>query len=152
MNLPDLLSSLFFIVFAVLVCAASINLKVGTISSPEPGFLPFWSGAVLCTLAVILAIVSISKKRVGRKAMDFWKGMKWHKVIFVSTSLLIYAIFLSKIGYLICTFCLLTFLFGIIKRSRLWILVVSALITVLATYVVFDIWLQVSLPKGVYGF
>ena len=82
--------------------------------------------------------------------MDLWKGLKWHKVISVLISLFIYIILLPRIGYLIMTFGLLVFLFSIIERSKLWIQLVFAFVTVMATYIIFYVWLDVQLPKGIF--
>jgi hypothetical protein len=44
------------------------------------------------------------------------------------------------------------FMSGIIKRSKLWTEVVIPLITVLASYFIFNTWLGIQLPKGIFGF
>jgi hypothetical protein len=44
------------------------------------------------------------------------------------------------------------FMSGIIKRSKLWIEIVIPLITVLASYFIFDTWLGILLPRGIFGF
>ena len=82
--------------------------------------------------------------------MDLWKGLKWHKVISIPISMFIYIILLPRIGYLIMTFGLLVFLFSIIERSRLGAEVAFALITVIATYLIFYVWLDVQLPRGMF--
>jgi hypothetical protein len=78
--------------------------------------------------------------------------MGWRRVIAISASLFIYALLLSELGFLIATFGLLTLLFSMIGRPKLWIQVVKALITVLVTYVVFSLWLDIPLPNGILGF
>lgn len=92
------------------------------------------------------------KKRVGGEIISLWKGMKWSKVVLVTAFLSIYAILLPILGYIIATFGLMTLLFGVVGKSRRWIQGVSALITVLGTYVIFYVWLQVQLPKGILSF
>jgi hypothetical protein len=44
------------------------------------------------------------------------------------------------------------FLFIIIEKSRLWIEIMIALITVSASYIVFYRWLGIQLPRGIFGF
>jgi apolipoprotein N-acyltransferase len=78
--------------------------------------------------------------------------MEWHKVILVIISLLLYVILLPGLGYLIATFGLLVLLFSVMRRQRPWTQVGSALIIVLATYGIFYLWLDVQLPKGIFGF
>lgn len=81
-----------------------------------------------------------------------WKGVGWKKVILVLFSLFLYIILLPRIGYMFATFGLMIFMSGIIKRSKLWIEVVIPLITILASYFIFNTWLGIQLPKGIFGF
>jgi len=84
--------------------------------------------------------------------MNLWKGMEWHKVVLVIISLFLYVILLPRLGYLIATFGLLVLLFSTMRRQRPWVQVSSALIIVLATYGIFYLWLDVQLPRGIFGF
>jgi len=151
LNLIDQLSGFFWLGISIFVCLDSIRSEIGTYQSPGAGFLPFWSGITLGIFSLILIAKSwIEKKET--KVTSLWKGKEWDKVILVITSLLIYALLLPRLGYLITTFGLMAFLFSLIGRPRLWIQGVSALITVLITYIIFYKWLDVQLPKGIFGF
>jgi len=151
LNLVDQLSGFFWIGISIFVCLESVHSEIGTYQSPGAGFFPFWSGITLGIFALILIAKSwIEKKET--KVMDLWKGKEWDKVILTLTSLLIYALLLPRLGYLITTFGLMAFLFSLIGRPRLWIQGVSALITMLVTYIIFYVWLKVQLPKGIFGF
>ena len=130
----------------------SIWIDIGTFKSPGPGFLPFWSGVALGTLSIFLIIASISKKKEGGEIINIWKGIDWSNVILVLISLSIYAILLDRAGYLITTFGVMALLFGLKRGPRLWIHGVSALITTMVTYFIFYVWLDVKLPKGIFGF
>ena len=152
MNLRDGLSGLFWLIISIFVCVMSIGIDIGTIHSPGPGFVPFWSGVVLGMFSIALLITSILKRKVEKRISSLWKGMEWRKVILVLISLFIYAILLPRLGYLIATSGLLALLFGIMRRQRLWIQVVIAFITALVSYLVFYVWLGVQLPKGILDF
>jgi len=152
MNFRDQLSGFFWLVISIFVCVESIKSGVGTFRFPGPGFLPFWSGVALGTFAIILVATDLLKEKVGRKSKNLSEGKKWSNVILVLVSLFAYALLLPRLGYLITTFGLMVFLFSLIGKPRLWIQGVSALITVLATYIIFYVWLDVRLPKGILGF
>ncbi len=152
MNLRDLFSGLFWLGISVFICIESVQNNIGTFHYPGPGFFPFCAGTVMGTLAIILIVKALSKKEESGLIRDLWKGMKWHKVILCVICLIIYSILLPTLGYLIATFGLMMFLFGIIVRPNLWIQLVSALVTVLVTYLVFYHWLDVQLPTGLLGF
>jgi len=152
MNLRNQWSGLFWLVFSIFVCVEAIRMGTGSFSSPGPGLLPFWSGVVVGTLAILLLVVGTLTREEGGKIKNLWRGMNWRTVILVSASLVIYCILLPRLGFLITTLGLMTLLFSIVKRSRLWIQVFTALLTVLVTYVTFYVWLGVQLPKGLFGF
>jgi putative tricarboxylic transport membrane protein len=152
MNLRDHLSGFFWLAISIFVCVESTQVSLGTFHSPGPGFLPFWAGVVLGTFSIILIVTTFLNKKGKGKLIEMWKGVGWKKVILVLFSLFLYIILLPRIGYMIATFGLMIFMSGIIKRSKLWIEVVIPLITVLASYFIFNTWLGIQLPKGIFGF
>jgi putative tricarboxylic transport membrane protein len=81
-----------------------------------------------------------------------WKGLHWFRVALVIIVLFAYALLLPILGYLVATSGLLALLFGVIRGTRLWAVVAGALFTALASYAVFNVWLQVQLPRGLFGF
>lgn len=152
MNLGDLFVSLFWLLVSFFVCLESIQVGIGTVRSPGPGFFPFYLGITLGSFGIVLVITNIQEKRGEGKLANPWKGVEWRRVILVLSSLFIYVILLPILGYLIMTFILMTILFGIMGRPKLWIQLVCAIITVLTSYIIFYVWLSIQLPKGMVGF
>ena len=152
MKARDILSGVFWLTISLLVCMESARVDVGSFKRPGAGFLPFWAGIVLGIFGVALVITAALRKKPPEKKPPLWKGLEWYKVIIVLAGLIIYALLLSSVGYLIMTFALMLLLFGIIERPRLWVQLVTALITVFATYLVFYVWLSIQLPKGLIEF
>jgi putative tricarboxylic transport membrane protein len=152
MNRRNIYAGLFWLVISVFVCIESVRSGIGAFHSPGPGFLPFWSAVILGSLAVILVVRSSLEKKFKGKTENLWKGLEWKKVIWVLFSLFLYPYLLPIIGYLITTFGLIVFLLCIIKGSKVWIEVVTTLLIVLVSYVIFYILLGISLPKGIFGF
>jgi putative tricarboxylic transport membrane protein len=148
----DQLSGFFWLAISIFVCIEASRVGIGDFRSQGPGFLPFWSGVMLSTFSIILVVTSTLKKLKKRETKNLWKGMSWGKVVLVLILLLIYTLLLPRLGYLIATFGLMTLLFGIVGKTKLWIKAVAGIITVLATYIVFYVWLEVQLPKGILGF
>ena len=152
MNRLDQLGGLFWLVISIIVCVESIRAHIGSFKNPGPGFLPLCAGVALGVFAIIFLTTSILKKRVEGKITNPFKGVNWGKAILLLIPLFAYTIFLSWLGYLISTFGLMLFLFIIIEKSRLWIEIMIALITVSASYIVFYRWLGIQLPRGIFGF
>ena len=152
MNLRDVFSGLFWLGISIFVCLISIPIDIGTLHSPGPGFVPFWAGFFLGMFSIVLVITHALRGKVEGKVLNLWKGMESCKVILVLASLFVYAILLPKLGYLIATSALLALLFSIMRRKRPWIQIVSAVLTASASYLIFYVWLEVQLPRGIFGF
>jgi putative tricarboxylic transport membrane protein len=152
MNRLDKLSGLFWLIISIIVCVESIRARVGTFKNPGPGFLPLYAGVALGAFAIILLTIGTLRKRVEGKITNPFQGVHWQKVILVIVPLFAYTIFLFWLGYLITTFGLMVFLFGVRERSKFWVEIMIALFTVSASYIVFDKWLGIPLPSGIFGF
>ena len=69
MNRRDLLAGLFWLGISVFVVIQSVKSDLGSLHSPGPGFLPFWSAVILGTLSIILIVTtSLRKKWEGKLA------------------------------------------------------------------------------------
>lgn len=152
MNRQDQYSGLFWLMVAIFVCWKSNQMRIGTFHSPGPGFFPFWSGFSLGAFSLILVVTNILEKKEGGKIINLWKGIDWGYVILTLVFLFMWAIFLDRVGYLITTFGVMALLFALGRGPRPWVHVVAALITTMVTYFIFYVWLNVSLPKGIFGF
>ena len=151
MNRRDQVTGSLAIFLSFLICAEALSQGIGKVRYPGPGFMPFLSGSALGVLGIILVIKSSLGKSLRPSAARLWRGKQWGKVALTIFSLVLYALLLSKLGYLIATFCLTLFLFGIVAGPKLWVRIASALITSVATYAVFYLWLGVQLPRGLFG-
>ena len=151
MNRRDLLASLFWLGISVFVIIESVKSDIGSLHTPGPGFLPFWSAVILGTLSLILMLTSSLKKKREGKLWDLWRGLDWSRVIWVLLALFLYPILMPITGYLITTFVLIAFLLCIGERSKLWIDIASALAIALISYLIFFTLLDVKLPRGMFG-
>jgi hypothetical protein len=155
-NRCDHLSCIFWLGISILVCVESIRSDLGTLRLPGPGFFPFVLGVLIATCAIILMINSrissgVNWKRES-KVRDLWKSLEWKRVVLALSSLFLYIGLLQVMGYFITTFALMTFLLCIMGRSKVVIQGMIALIIVSVSYLIFDVLLDVQLPKGIFGF
>ena len=151
MNRRDLLAGLFWLAVAVFVAIQSFKSDLGSLHSPGPGFLPFWSSVVLGVLSITLTIGAGLKKTRKDKLLDLWRGLDWGKVFLILFALFLYPLLLPLVGYLIMTFVLIAYLLFVGIRSKLWIDIATAVAITLVSYLIFYTLLDVKLPKGMLG-
>ncbi len=111
--------------------------------------MPFGAGLLL----LIFSLAAwFRESREEEKEEGPWAGPYWKRVITTIISLSVYALILTKIGYLITTFLLMVFLFRTPENKKWVVIIVKAALSVGITYFVFDKWLECQLPKGVFSF
>ena len=142
----DRWTGLFFVLFSLYVCFESWRLGVGSFFRPGAGFFPFYSGALLGVLSLILGLFIFRGKAE--------KAESWTDVggtITVSLAVLGFALLLTWLGFVITTFLFIFFLLRAVER-RGWLLAAGGAFLISATfYVVFGLWLRAQLPPGILG-
>ena len=148
----DQVSSGLWIFIGLTICLASLQYKLGTLSSPGSGFLPFLSGLAIGFFSIVGFIHATIKKNRGEIWESFLKAVRWEKALIILISLFAYGLLLGLIGFFLCTLLFMGFLLRVVVPQR-WLLVMggSLLITV-ASYIVFEVLLKVQMPKGFLGF
>jgi len=122
-------------------------LPLGTHSQPGPGYFPL----LLALLLIIFGGILIFQGRSSRSIRSIsWKESP-HAVAILGCCVFA-TLFLERIGYRITMIALLGFLFGILERMRLWLVLSLTLGLALGTFWVFDTLLKVPLPRGKWGF
>jgi putative tricarboxylic transport membrane protein len=129
----------------------SSKLPFGSFATPGAGFLPFSVGVLMFLLSLILFIQSFSSKEEERRKALWAKGGTG-RVLLILLSLVLYGLFLEKLGFILTTFLLMGFLLLAIGKVRKSVVVLLSLISSLGCYGVFQVWLNVQLPKGIFGF
>ena len=144
-------SAIFLLFVGCFFAIEGQTLKLGKIVKPEPGFFPFWLGIGLIILSLALIFQSMRGRINTGAAQPLWKGIRWQKVIFLLAVLLLYSIFLERLGYILATFILMFFMFRAVEAQKWPIVILGSVVTSLFTYVLFRLWLQVQLPVGLWG-
>jgi putative tricarboxylic transport membrane protein len=138
---------LFFLFFCAYVCFESVRLELGTFHNPGPGFLSFWSALILGVLSVILVSLSFFKEgiAVGRQ-----KSLL--SVALVTLSLFGFVFLLNTLGFVISTLLFISFLLKIVEGKRWLFSFGVACLTVLGSFILFQLLLKTQLPQGFFGF
>ena len=136
--------------FSVLIFFFCVRLGIGKPQSPGPGFMPLLAAVLLFCLSFATIIVESrgAADDEGRKSSLGLKELT--KPVCLVISLIGYAFLLNVLGYPVATFLLLFTLFSVTEPQQ-WRknLVIAALVAVLS-FLVFDKWLRVQLPDGIF--
>jgi putative tricarboxylic transport membrane protein len=144
--------ALFLVCFGIFICWEARKLDMGRVVKPGPGFFPFWLGLALIIVSLAL-LVNYGRKKIDPSlpSPDLWKGLHWEKVLYSSVALLLYALFLESLGYILATVLLILFFFRAIEPQKWVVVILGSVITSFITYFLFKLWLQVQLPRGLWG-
>jgi hypothetical protein len=144
--------SAIWLAAGVLIVLNATTYRLGSLHSPETGFMPFLAGGAMCLFAFIGLVHGTLQQKRGTGWRPVLRDVMWRKSFLVFGGLLSYALLLSRLGFLVCTVLFLGFLFRLVKPMRwIWVILGSVLFT-LMTYGVFDLWLKARLPRGLWGF
>jgi len=151
MRNPDHPSSLFWLVVGIGIVFGSLKYGFGSLQAPGAGFITFFAGAILILLSAGLLVSSIRSQEPESGLRLLWKGLEARKVLYVLILLVIYALLLKHVGFLISTFVLLIFLFRVKANYHLLNVILMSFLVTAGSYLLFQVWLKVQLPKGILG-
>ena len=131
------------------VILLSLDLGFGTFAAPGPGFLPALAGSFMFLLSLTLFISSIME---GTREKLSWGRKGILRVVCILSALILYGIFLERIGFLIAAFLLMGSMLWIIGRQKIAVVILFALLSSFGTFALFHLWLNTPIPQGVLGF
>jgi putative tricarboxylic transport membrane protein len=141
---------LLFMAFALFVGFESIKYPLGTLDNPGPGFLPLLLGIAMALMSVALTVRVWKKGKTG-VPRPFWteKG-GLSKVSLAFATILLFTVLLEITGYMFNILILFLILLRPIGRQKWsWSIAIS-LGAVLVAYLLFDKWLMIPLPRGIW--
>jgi putative tricarboxylic transport membrane protein len=147
---PHPLVSLVLVVAGVAIAVGGLRYGWGAWETPDAGFVPFLAGAAMAGFSAITVVQTL--RRGWRPLGELWAGVQWHRPLIVTVCLFLYAFFLRDLGFLIATFVLTMYLYRMLEPPSWPKTVLTALATTLGFYLVFQVWLEVQLPRGLLAF
>ncbi len=148
------LSGIFWLFLSFVIAEESYRLGVGNLHSPQAGFLPFVASIVLGVLSLLLVL---STRRRGPREAGEMEDVTFNKrlllkVVWVILALFLYAIFLDALGFVLVSMVLIAFLLRIIEPQKGYVVALGTILIPVLAYLLFDYFLKVQLPKGIFGF
>jgi hypothetical protein len=122
-------------------------LPLGSHQVPGPGYLPL-------LLAVVLGVLGFLLIFLKRNTPSF-RSLKWpeglHALVLVACCF--FATFaIEVLGYRVTMIIVLGFLFGVLERMKIWLVLGLTLGLSFGSYYIFNNVLMVILPRGGFGF
>ncbi len=142
----------FLFLVGLLATLEARKLNLGEFGRPGPGFFPFYLALVFSLVSLALIRRSLrpaASEQVAPRVSA--KTLRPQKVVATLLGLIVYAFALEWLGFLLATFILMLFLFKAVDPLAWPAAIGGSLATALLSYVVFKMWLQVSLPAGLLG-
>ncbi len=148
MKRSDLLSSLFLLGLAILICLGALRLEVGNPHQPAPGFFPFVSGLALGIFSWLILLRAWKKVEPQKR---FWRPDADKKGILLALGVLIfYALSLERLGFLL-TNLLFFFLIGRFVAHRNWgVAVAYSILGSTGVQLIFGTLFNTPLPSGLF--
>jgi putative tricarboxylic transport membrane protein len=119
-------------------------------SGPQEGFFPLVIAIIIIGLSLLLIIQSVLLRDQEKEDVSATKEGKTHlsRVLSYIIATLLYGILMESIGFLIGSALLLVFILKVVEKRSWKVTIVLGLASVLISYILFDYFLGVPLPKG----
>jgi putative tricarboxylic transport membrane protein len=127
------------------------DLGMGSLHNPGSGFIFFWVGFIMSGLSLMIVIGAIREKGVKGELKKLVTDIHWKKAVSVLASLVLYAYALERLGFIVTTIALLIFLFKALEPQKWSWAILGAVVSTLAAYGLFHVWLGCQLPRGILG-
>jgi putative tricarboxylic transport membrane protein len=151
MRKADIVLALLLFVLAVLVAWESLKLDIGWgLNGPEGGFFPFWLavGLAICGLVIMARAVRSTAPALRQPLV---RPGGWVPILKVSLPALAMVTLTEMIGLYPAAALYIGFYMRWIGRHH-WLLVLTVSLGVpLGSYVIFDKWFLIPMPKGWWG-
>lgn len=154
MKNQDLLSSVVWIVMGILFVVGSLPLGLMSKGGiPGSGFLPFLSGLALVFVSLFVLIPALGQKEKAESREEFFPERdSFRKLLFAVFALVAFGPAMEYVGYFFTTFFFMLFVTWVMEPKRWCMFIVLSLIAAVTSYLLFVVFLEVQLPKGLLGF
>ena len=145
------LGILFWLVVGLISIYGSTRLGLGALREPGSGFLPFIAGCFIGLMALGFLIISFLRRREAQTKLS-WADVHWHRPLIISLLTLGFVMILERLGFILASLFLLFTLFKWVERFSWKKAIFIPALTLGLTYLLFNVFLKASLPKGIFGF
>lgn len=113
---------------------------------PQPGYFPFYLGAIICAASAITFVLALASGEAGRRT--FVEVGQLKLVLSVLVPSVVFVAVVGWLGIYLAGFLFVAFFMRWLGKYAWWKVVAVALGNSVAFYLVFEVWFLVPLPKG----
>jgi putative tricarboxylic transport membrane protein len=140
-----------FCFLGIFILLTSSRWTYANSEGPGPGFLPFWYGVVMLTLAVGVFVGEL--RLIAPRKGNLAPGVVISgRPLLLLLSLAVAAAALEWLGFFLTFGLLVTFQVKVLFGKGTFVAFVCGLFSTLTFYVLFELALKLTLPAGVLGF
>ena len=142
-------STLLIIGVSILILVSSLQLGIGDLSTPGPGFTAFLVSAIALLLSLLVFFRELIGSRKHYHKTD--SALSWKNLVRPGGAmlvLLLFIILLKGFGYLVAAFFLMFGMFFIYNPGKWYFHVLTAAATAALSFFIFERWLGVQFPGG----
>jgi hypothetical protein len=131
--------------FGLIVILGSMQVGIGWgAEGPQSGFFPFYLGVIIIIGSAFNLIEAARKS--GEKLFADWSQLRQVLAITVPTA--IYVTVIPWVGIYLSSFFLIGLFMVWLGSYRIWYAFTLSAVIMIATYLIFEKWFLVPLPKG----
>jgi putative tricarboxylic transport membrane protein len=145
MRVADLVTALALIVVGGVVIADAVRLGTGwDTEGPQSGFFPFWLAVLMVTAAAVIALQAAQRT----STTPFVTGAQLRPVLAVLVPAAAMVLLMEYLGLYVAAALYLAFYMRWVGRHAWPTIVALALGVPIVTFVIFERWFLVPMPKG----
>jgi putative tricarboxylic transport membrane protein len=146
-------SSLFWLALGLVSMYGSAQLGLGTLREPGSGFLPFLAGGFISLIALGIFLKSLFHWRGTRlNFASLWMEANWRRPAVIGLMVLGFILALEKLGFILSGFLLLLVLFRWVEKFSWRKALIIPALTLGLSYLLFNVFLKATLPRGFLNF
>jgi putative tricarboxylic transport membrane protein len=152
MKRADQITGIVVFIFSGFVIQEAWQMPKQSTFEPGVGFFPLWLGVLMATLSVILMVTSWLRSADSEKKTVFPGRQALTAIVLLMAGLAVYILLLEVLGFLVDTMFFAAYLMRVVMREKWKMALLIAVITSASLYLIFQILLQINLPKNMLGF
>lgn len=140
------IAAVILILVGIGAAFGALEIGFGSFSSPGPGFLPFWLAVILAVISAFYLIVNLGPD----VKVKLWTGNSWFRPLVAIVVMFGYVFFMKWFGFAIATLLLFVTWMTVIAKEKWFTVALVSIFTTGIAYVLFEVFLKVPLPKGIF--